>query len=88
MAITLLRTLLTLVLCCQQDVDEIAVNLHEITVEKIKFRPIVDQKSTETYDTSKLNNEYLKSFVCNKCKINDCLKFLDMIKALPSLQKK
>ena len=62
-------------------------NLDEITVEKLKFRAIVDQTDTATYDAAKVIGEYLKPLALNEYKINDCLKFPDMIKALPSLQK-
>ena len=62
-------------------------NLDEITVEKLKFRPIVDQTGTATYDAAKVIGEYLKPLAFNEYKINDCLKFPDMIKALPPLQK-
>ena len=62
-------------------------NLDEITVEKLKFRPIVDQTGTAMYDTAKVIGEYLKPLAFTEYKINDCLKFPDMIKALPPLQK-
>ena len=38
-------------------------NFHEITVEKLKFRPIVDQTGTATYDATKVIGEYLKPLV-------------------------
>ena len=62
-------------------------NLDEITVEKLKFRPIVDQTGTVTYVAAKVIGEYLKPLVFNEYKANDCLKFPDMIKALPPLRK-
>ena len=58
-------------------------DLDEVTVEKLKFRSIVDA----TYDTAKVIGEYPKLLAFNEYKINDCLKFPDMIKALPPLQK-
>ena len=61
-------------------------DLDEATVEKLKFRPIVDQTGTATYGTAKVIGEYLKLLAFNEYKINDCLKFPD-IKASPSLQK-
>ena len=48
---------------------------------------IVDRTGTATYDTTKVIGEYLKPLAFNEYKINDCLKFPDMIKALPPLQK-
>ena len=62
-------------------------NLDKVTVDKLKFRPIVDQTGTATYDAAKIIGEYLKPFALNEYKINDCLKFPDMIKELPPLQK-
>ena len=63
------------------------IDLDEITVEKLKFRPIVDQTGTVTYDAAKAIGEYLTPLALNEYKINDWIKFPDMIKALPSLQK-
>ena len=60
-------------------------DLDEITLDKLKFRPVVDQTGTAAYDAAKVNGEYLKPLACNK--YNDCLKFPDMLKALPPLQK-
>ena len=62
-------------------------NIDEITVEKLKFRPIVDQTGTATYDAAKVISEYLRPLAFNEYKISDCLKFPDMIKVLPRLQK-
>ena len=62
-------------------------DLDEITIEKLKFRPIVDQTGTATYDAAKVVGEYLRPLALNECKINNCLKFPDMIKTLPPLQK-
>ena len=62
-------------------------NLDEITVGKLKFRPIVDQTGTAMHDAAKVIGAYLKPLAFNEYKINDCLKFPDMIKALPPLQK-
>ena len=55
-------------------------NLDKVTVEKLKFRPIVDQTGTATYDAAKVIGEYLKPLALNEYKINGCLKFADMIK--------
>ena len=62
-------------------------DLNEITVGKLKFRLIVDQTGTATYDAAKIIGKYLKTLAFKEYKINDCLKFPDMIKALPPLQK-
>ena len=62
-------------------------DLDEVTVEKLKFRRMVDQTGTGTYNAAKVIREYLKPLGFNEYKINDCLKLPDMIKALPPLQK-
>ena len=62
-------------------------NLDNIAVEKLKFRPTADQTGTATYDATKVIGEYFKPLAFNENKTNDCLKFPDMIKALPLLQK-
>ena len=58
-------------------------NLHEVTVEKLKFILIVYQTGSATYDAAKVIGEYLKALALDEYKINDCLKFPDMIKPLP-----
>ena len=56
-------------------------NLDEITVDKLKFRSIVDQI---THDAAKVG-EYLRPLTINEYKINDCLRFQAMIKPLRPL---
>ena len=63
------------------------LNNLKITVERLKFRPIVDQTGTATYGTTEVIGEDLEWLACNKYKINDCLKFPDTIKLLTPLQK-
>ena len=41
-------------------------DLDEITVEKLKFRPIKDQTGTVTYDAAKVVGEYLKPLAFNE----------------------
>ena len=62
-------------------------DLDEITVKKLKFRPIVDPIGTATCDAIKVIGEYLRPLAFNEYKINGCLKFPDMIEVLPPLQK-
>ena len=62
-------------------------NLNELAVGKLKFRTIVDQTGTATYDAAKVIGEYIKPLALNEYKINDCLKFPNIIKALTPLQK-
>ena len=58
-------------------------NLHKVIVEKLTFRPLIDQKATATYDTTNVIGEYLRPLGGNEYKINDCLKFPDMLIMLP-----
>ena len=65
-------------------------DIDERTAEKLKFRPIVNQADTATYDATEVTGEYLKPLACNdrlSDVINDCLKLSDMFKMLPPLQK-
>ena len=65
-------------------------DIDERTVEKLKFRTIVNQTDTATYDATKVIDDYLKPLACNDCLndvINDCFKLPDMLKMLPPLQK-
>ena len=65
-------------------------DIDKVIVEKLKFRPIVNQTDTGTYDATRIIGEYLKPLVCNDCLhdvLNDCHKFPDMLKMLPPLQK-
>ena len=41
-------------------------DLDEVTVEKVKFRPIEDQTGTATYDAAKVIGEYLKPLALNE----------------------
>ena len=60
-------------------------NLDEVTVKKLKYKPIVDQTGTATYDAAKVIAEYLKPLTLNEYKINDYLKLADMINTLPPI---
>ena len=65
-------------------------DIDERTVEKLKFRTIVNQTDTATYDATKVIDDYLKPLACNDCLndvINDFFKLPDMLKLLPPLQK-
>ena len=65
-------------------------DIDERTVEKLKFRPIVNQTDTAPYNATKVIGDYLKQLACNDCLndvINDCRKLPDMLKMLPPLQK-
>ena len=50
-----------------------------------KFRPIIDQTGTMTYNAAKFIPDYLRPLCKNKYTINDTLSFADLIKRLPPL---
>ena len=49
--------------------------------------PKVDRTGTATYNNTELIGEYLCPLACSEYKTNNCLKFPDMLKALPPLQR-
>ena len=55
-------------------------SLDEITMEKLKFRPIISQIGTYTYNAAKVIAEYLKPLCQNEYKINDTESFPSMLK--------
>ena len=50
-------------------------SLDEITIEKLKFRPIISQVGTYTYNAAKVIADYLKPLCQNEYKINDTQSF-------------
>ena len=55
-------------------------SLDEITIEKLKFRPIISQVGTYTYNAAKVIADYLKPLCQNEYKINDTQSFPSMLK--------
>ena len=55
-------------------------SLDDITVDNLKFRPIISQIGTYTYNVSKVISQYLKPLCENECKISDTQTFASMIK--------
>ena len=53
---------------------------HEITVENLKFRPIISQVCTYTYNTAEVIANYLKLLCQNEIKIDDTQSFPFMLK--------
>ena len=47
--------------------------LNKITIEKLKFGPIISQVGTYTYNAAKVVADYLKPLCQNKYKINDTI---------------
>ena len=59
--------------------------LRRFNVEKLKFRPIIDQTDTLTYNSSKVIEKYLKSLCQNEKSIKDTQNVPEMLRDLPSL---
>ena len=59
--------------------------LRWINVEKLKFRPIIDQTDTLTYNSSKVIEKYLKSLCQNEKSIKDTQNVSEMLRDLLSL---
>ena len=55
-------------------------SLNGITVDNLKFRPIISQIGTYTYKASRVMSQYRKSLCENEYKINDTQTFELMIK--------
>ena len=60
-------------------------SLDETTIEKLKFRPIISQIGTYTYNAAKVFADYLKPLCQNEYKINDTQSFPSMLKDQPPL---
>ena len=60
-------------------------SLDEINVDNLKFRPIISQIGTYTYNAAKVIAEYLKPLCSNQYKISDTQEFASLIKDQPPL---
>ena len=60
--------------------------LEDITVGNLKFRPIIDQIRTFTYNAGKVRSDYLRPLCKNEYFINDTQKFPNMLTSIPPLQ--
>ena len=61
-------------------------DISEITVDNLKFRPIIAQTGTYTYNAAKIISKYLKPlYNSNEYIINSTLDFPDMIQNQPPL---
>ena len=60
--------------------------LEDITVANLKFRPIIDQTGTFTYNAAKVISDYLKPLRKNQYSINDTQQFPSMLSSIPPLQ--
>ena len=55
-------------------------NIQEISKEKLKFHPIIDQTGTYSHNTAQVISQYLKRLCKNEFKINDTQSFAVDIK--------
>ena len=62
-------------------------NIQEINKENLKFRPIIDQTGTYSYNAAQVISHYLKPLCKNKFTINDTQSFSADIKNIPPLQE-
>ena len=64
-------------------------SLENITIQNLKFRPIISQIGTYTYNTAKVlpASDYLKPLCQNEYKINDTQSFASQIKEQPPLDE-
>ena len=64
-------------------------SLENITIQNLKFRPIISQIGTYTYNAAKVlpASDYLKPLCQNEYKINDTQSFASQIKEQPPLDE-
>ena len=60
--------------------------LEDITVANLKFRPIIDQTGTLTYNAAKVISDYLRPLCKNEYSINDTQKFPSVLFSIPPLK--
>ena len=60
-------------------------SLDDINVNNLKFRPVISQIGTYTYNAVKVIAEYLKPLCSNQYKISDMQEFASLIKYQPPL---
>ena len=60
-------------------------NIEDINVEELKFRPIIDQTGTFTYNCSRVIAEYLKLLCQKEYSIKDTQSFPEMLQDLPPI---
>ena len=60
-------------------------SLDEINIDNLKFRPVISQIGTYTYNAEKVIAEYLKPLCSNQYKISDTQEFTSFIKDQPPL---
>ena len=61
-------------------------SVDEVNVDNLKFRPIIDQTGTYTYNAAKIIADYLKPLCSNEYNIKDTQSFANMLKAQDPLR--
>ena len=61
-------------------------NINDVNLDQLKFRPIMDQTGTYTYNTAQVISNYLKPLCTNEYSIKDTLQFPQLLKDLPPLK--
>ena len=60
--------------------------LQEIAVANLKFRPIINQTGTFTYNAAKVISDYLRPLCKIEYSITDTQRFPNMLSSIPPLQ--
>ena len=60
--------------------------LEDIIVANLKFRPIIDQTGTFTYNAAKVISDNIRPLCKNEYFINDTQKFPNMLSSIPPLE--
>ena len=61
-------------------------NVNDVTLDQLKFRPIMDQTGTYTYNAAQVISNYLKPLCTNEYNIKDTLQLPQPLKNLPPLK--
>ena len=61
-------------------------NLEDITLANLKFRPIINQIGTFTYNVTKVISDYLRPLCKNEYSLNNIQKFPNMLSSVLPLQ--
>ena len=61
-------------------------NINDVNLDQLKFRPIMDQTGTYTYNAAQVMSNYLKPLCTNEYNFKDTLQFPQLLKDLPPLK--
>ena len=61
-------------------------NINDVNLDQLKFRPIMNQTGTYTYNAAQVISNYLKPLCINEHNIKDTLQFPQLLKDLPPLK--